>query len=132
MDIGPGPPPNDLEAKVYNALGTLGIRSQRVEHSFRGAFMWAQFGGGLELFVSADPAGTDNSEFSVLSERQIAGLTVQRVDYGSGLIRDRFACGDVGYAVDGAVPPGFADFEEFLASFIDELDCGEMRAPKGT
>lgn len=85
--------------------------------------MWAQFDGGLEFFVSAYPAGTDNSQFAVLDERQIAGLTVQRVDNGSGLIRDRFACDEVDYSVEGAVPPGFADMDEFLARFIEAIDC---------
>lgn len=122
-DTGPTPPLNVLEAKVVGTLGYLGILGQRAEYSFRGAVIWAQFDIGDALFVSAHPAGTDNSEFSVLSERQIAGLTVQRVEDTPGLIRDRFSCDDVTYAVDGTVPPGFADMEGFLAALIEALDC---------
>lgn len=122
-DTGATPPLNVLEAKVVSALSALGIEGQRVEHSFRGAVIWAQFDGEMALFVSAYPADTDNSEFTVLSERQIAGLTVQHVEFRGGPIRDRFACGDVTYFADGAVPPGFEEFDAFLLRLIESLDC---------
>ena len=122
-DTGSPPPLNALEAKIVDTLETLGIQAQQADHSFRGADMWAQFDGGLELFVSAYPADIGLGDFTVVGERQIAGVRVKRLDYGSGLPRSGFACDDANYLVDGAVPPGFADMDAFLTRFIDALDC---------
>lgn len=122
-DTGSPPPLNVLEAKIVKALASLGIEGNRAEHSFAGASIWAQFDGDRALFINAHPTGTDHSDVAVLSERLIGSVTVQRVEHTSGLIRDRFQCGDTMYETDGAVPPGFADFEQFLARLTHGLGC---------
>jgi hypothetical protein len=73
--------------------------------------------------VHAYPIGTDGGEFSVLSERVIAGRIVQRVEYASGPVRERFECEDVTYEAEGATPSGFASFDAFLAELIATLGC---------
>lgn len=88
--------------------------------------MWSRFGDGSELFVFANPVGFDTSGASVVARREIAGVTVERVEYASGpTLRDRFQCGDLEFESEGAVPPGYDDFDSFLARFIAELDCSQ-------
>ena len=92
-------------------------------NSWNSASIWSPLDDESAVFVHAVPTGTDRSEFSVLSERVIAGRLVQHVEYASGLIRERFECDDVTYYADGATPSGFADFEAFLAELIGALGC---------
>ena len=117
------PPPNDLEALIVDALAVLGLEGQRAEYSPTSAFIWVPGEEGAELYVHAFMTGTDGGEFSVLSERVVAGLTVQRVEYASGPVRDRFGCGDVTYEVEGAPPPAFSSMDALLAELIPVLGC---------
>lgn len=110
---------------IVDALAALGVDAQRVEYSFNGAFMWAEFDGGSALFVSAVPIGTDGGDFSVLNERLIRGVTVQQVRYPTGPVRDRFDCANATYEAEGATPPGFAQFDDFLLRFIEGLHCSQ-------
>jgi hypothetical protein len=114
---------NPTETRIADSLAALGIASDRAEYSVFGGTMWSQFGHGLELFVSAIPVETDHAEFAVLSQRDIEGIVVLRVAYGSGAVRDRFVCDTLRFEVEGDVPPGFVDIEAFLAAFIGALDC---------
>lgn len=130
QDEDPAPPmQNALEAVLTDALAVLGIQAQRAEYSLNSAFMWAPFEDGSALYVHALPTDTDRGEYSVLSERVIAGRTVRRVEYESGLIRDRFECEGVTYGAEGATPPGFATFDAFLAEFIPLLGCATSDGP---
>lgn len=125
QDEDPAPPmQNALEAVITDALAVLGIQAQRAEYSLNSAFMWAPFDDGAALYVHALPTDTDRGEFSVLSERVIGGQTVLRVEYESGLTRDRFECEGVTYGAEGATPPGFATFDDFLAELIPLVGCG--------
>ena len=124
QDADPSPPmQNALEAVIDDALGALGIQAQRAEYSLNSAFMWAPFEDGSALYVHAFRTGTDGGAFAVVGERLVAGRTVQRVEYASGPVRDRFACEDVTYEIDGATPPGFASVDAFLAEFFPLLGC---------
>jgi len=123
---GSPPPLNEFEAKIIDALQTLGMEGEVGEHGFRNAVIWTPYEQS-PLFVHAWPTGTDRGEFSVLSERVVEGRTVRRVEYTSGPVRDRFECGDVTYETEGATPPGFEDFDAFLAEFIAALRCDEIR-----
>lgn len=124
QDGDPSPPmQNFLEAVVDDALSVLGIQAQRAEYSLDSAFMWAPLEGDSALFVHAFPTGTDRGEFSVTGERIVAGITVRQVEYASGPVRDRFACDDATYEVEGATPPGFRTFDEFLNELIPLLGC---------
>jgi len=120
-----GSPPmlNDLEAKVIDALSALGIDGLRAEYSPTSAFIWSPLDDESAVFVHAYPTGTDDGEFLVLSEHVIAGRTVQRVEYTSGPIRDRFECDDATYEAEGATPPGFTSFEAFLGELVTALGC---------
>lgn len=120
----PSPPmQNALEAVVADALAVLGIQAQRAEYSPTSAFMWAPFEDDSALFVHAFRTGTERGDFSVIGERVIAGITVQQVEYASGPVRDRFACEEVTYEVEGATPPGFPSYDAFLSEFITILEC---------
>ena len=119
------PPLNPLEAKIVDALATLGIHGQRAEYSFRGAIIWATLEGGSELFVSAQPPGVEDGDFVVVAERPVQGIVVQRVEYPAGQVRDRFACADATYQVETAVPPGAGDPDALLSRVIAALDCGK-------
>lgn len=123
---GSPPPLNELEAKIIDALETLGIDGELGEHGFRNALIWTPYEES-PLFVHAWPTGTDRGEFSALRERVVEGRTVRRVEYASGPVRDRFECGDVTYETEGAIPPGFEDFDAFLAEFIAALRCEEIQ-----
>jgi hypothetical protein len=116
---------NRLETKIIDALARLGVSGQRAQLPFQNANIWARFAPGSELFVNAWPTGTDRGEFSVIDERQLAGIRVERVRYTSSpVLRDRFACAGDTYEVSGAVPPGFTDMDAFVAGFIRGLGCG--------
>lgn len=121
----PSPPmQNALEAVIDDALAVLGLEAQRAEYSLTSAFMWVPFEGDDALYVHAVPTSSDGGDFTVIDERTIAGHTVQRVEYASGLIRDRFQCGEITYGVEGATPPGFTTLDDFLAEFIGLVGCG--------
>ncbi|MBA3779205.1 MAG: hypothetical protein H0X16_07905 [Chloroflexi bacterium] len=123
------PPLNAQESKIIDALATLGIEGKQAElNPFRHASIWAELGGEAELFIHANPVGTDNSDFSVLAERRVAEITVQRIEHSSGIVRDRFECAGATYGAEGAVPPGFKDFEAFLSRLIAALGCGDTSA----
>ncbi|MDQ3691653.1 MAG: hypothetical protein M3406_16810 [Chloroflexota bacterium] len=125
----PAPPmQNALEAVIDDSLAVLGLEAERAEYSPTSAFMSVPLEEGAALYVHAFPTGTDGGEFSVLDEHLIAGRTVQRVEYASGPVRDRFECEDVTYEVEGATPPGFASLDAFLLEFIAILGCA---APAG-
>ncbi|MGH2380716.1 MAG: hypothetical protein ACRDG7_05790, partial [Candidatus Limnocylindria bacterium] len=124
QDDDPSPPmQNAFEAVVDDALAVLGIQAQRAEYSPDSAFMWAPLGNDSALFVHAFRTGTDRGDVSVTGGRVVAGTTVQRVEYASGPVRDRFACDDVTYEVEGVTPPGFASFDAFLAELMPLLGC---------
>jgi hypothetical protein len=59
----------------------------------------------------------------VSDERVLADITVRTVEYASGLVRERFACGDVTYEVGGSTPPGFPTLDAFLTELIPLLGC---------
>lgn len=120
----PSPPmQNLLEAVVSDALAVLGLEAERAEYSPDGALMWAPLEDDSALFVHAFRTGTDRGDLSVIDERTVAGIAVQQVEYASGLVRDRFACEDVTYEVEGATPPGFTTFDAFLAELMPLLGC---------
>jgi hypothetical protein len=110
---------------VIDALRTLGITGQRAQLPFRNASIWADFGTAASaLFVSAYPLGTLDRSFSVVDERQRAGIVVQQVRRPPDVrISTRFECSGDEYWVDGAVPPGFADLDAFVERLIRALGC---------
>jgi len=114
---------NGLEVKVIDALGRLGITGKRAQLPFRDASIWADFGSGFELFVSAYPLGTVDRNYIVLDERRLAGITVQHVQRPSATISTRFECSGDEYWVRGAVPPGFTEMDAFVERFISALAC---------
>jgi hypothetical protein len=78
-----------------------------------------------QLFISAGPTRTRGTDLTVIDERQIEGIKVQRIQYTSGPpVRHRFECADDTYVVWGAVPPGSQDMDAFVARFIRALGCG--------
>lgn len=128
----PAPPmQNALEAAIADALAVLGLEAQRAEYSPTSAFMRVPLDGDAALYIHAFPTGTDGGEFSVRDERLVAGRTVQRVEYASGPVRDRFGCDDVTYEVEGATPPGFSSIDAFLFEFIAILGCGAPEVSPG-
>lgn len=117
------PPHNPRETKVIDALATLGITGIRAELSFEGASIWAQ-AEGWRLFVGAYRTATMSGEFTVIDERRLEGVRVQRVEYSSGPPpRHRFECAADTYEVRGDVPPGFADMDALVGRFIRALGC---------
>jgi hypothetical protein len=63
-------------------------------------------------------------EFTVIDERRLEGVRVQRVQYGSDPPpRHRFECATDTYEVRGTVPPGFADMDVLVGRFIRALGC---------
>lgn len=123
---GTQPPLNGLEVKVINALARLGITGQRAQLPFRDATIWADLGTGSQLFVNAYPLGTADRNFTVIDERQLAGIAVQHVrrpSYPDGTISSRFECSGDEYWFGGAVPPGFADMDAFVERFLGALVC---------
>lgn len=120
------PPPiayNELERKVIRSLASLGIEADTGDHSLQGADMWAEFDDGSALYVSAHPPETPIGDGSVIGERTINGVVVERFEYFSGLVKDSFVCDGTRYDAHGAVPPGFEDFDAFLTSFIAAVGC---------
>jgi hypothetical protein len=123
---GTQPPLNGLEVKVIDALRTLGITGQRAQLPSRDAAIWADLGRGSALFVNAYPLGTADRNYTVIDERQLAGIKVQHVRRPSsadGTMSTRFECSREEYWVGGAVPPGFADMDAFVERFIRALAC---------
>ena len=117
------PPLNPLETKVVGALAALGIAGMRAELPYENAQIWAQ-GPGWQLFVGAYRTETMRGEFTVIDERRLEGVRVQRVQYESGPPpRHRFECATETYEVRGAVPPGFADMDVLVGRFIRALGC---------
>lgn len=117
------PPLNPRETKVIGALATLGITGMRAQLPFEEATIWAQ-GQGWRLFVGAYRTETMRGEFSVIDERRLEGVRVQRVQYSSGPPpRHRFECAAETYEVSGDVPPGFADMDALVGRFIRALGC---------
>lgn len=125
------PPLNDLEATLVDALFVLGLEGQRAEYSLTSAFIWVPLEEDAVLSVHALPTGTDGGDFSVRDERLIAGRAVQRVEYASGPIRDRFECAEVTYEVEGATPPGFSTIDVLLAELISVLGCATPSGAPG-
>jgi hypothetical protein len=120
----PSPPiQNLMEATIADALSVLGLDAQRAEYSPLGAAMWAPLAGDAALFVDAHATGTDRGDAQVSDERVLADITVRTVEYASGLVRERFACGDVTYEVGGSTPPGFPTLDAFLTELIPLLGC---------
>ena len=117
------PPLNPRETKVIGALATLGITGERAELPFENASIWAH-GSGWQLYVNDSRMGTAPSGFTVIDERQLEGVRVQRVQYSSGPPpRHRFECATDTYEVRGTVPPGFADMDVLVGRFIRALGC---------
>jgi hypothetical protein len=116
------PPLNPRETKVIRALATLGIRGMRAQLPFDEATIWAR-GEGWLLFVGAYPTATMRGEFSVIDERRLEGVRVQRVQYSGPPPRQRFECVTDTYEVSGDVPPGFADMDALVGRFIRALGC---------
>lgn len=120
-----GPPPlNRMELKVIEALAQVGVTGQRAEFAADDASIWAQMTTGL-LFVTAGKTSTRGRDFTVIEERQIEGIRVQRIQYSSGPpVRHRFECSDDAYVVWGAVPPSAQNMESLVARLIRALRCG--------
>ena len=119
------PPLNPRETKVIGALATLGITGMQAEppHGGENAQIWAR-GPGWQLFVGAGRTETMPREFSVIDERRLEGVRVQRVEYSSGPPpRHRFECATDTHEVRGNVPPGFADMDALVGRFIRALGC---------
>ena len=94
------------------------------EHGFgKSAAIWSRIDADSAFYVNTNPVGTDGAEVSVLFQREIEGVTVERVEYPAAEVRDRFTCRDLIFETGGTVPPGFDDFDVFLARFIAVLDC---------
>ena len=105
------------------ALAALGIAGMRAELPYENAQIWAQ-GPGWQLFVGAYRTETMRGEFTVIDERRLEGVRVQRVQYSSDPPpRYHFECATDTYEVRGAVPPGFADWDAFVGRFISALGC---------
>lgn len=123
--LGDTPPPlTATESRIIESLGALGIAAMPAEHGFgKSAAIWSRIDADRALYVYANLVGTDGAEFSVIAQRDIEGVTVERVEYASGPVRDRFPCDDLVFETEGAVPPGFDDFDIFLGRFIVVLDC---------
>ena len=74
--------------------------------------------------MSAYPLGTVDRNYTVIDERQLAGIGVQHVRRPTDpAIRSRFECAADEYWVRGAVPPAFADMDAFVERFISALAC---------
>jgi len=115
---GTQPPLNAREVKVIAALGTLGITGQRAQLPFNEASIWADFGSGRHLFVTAYPLGTVDGNYTVIDGRQVARILVQHVQRASGTISSRFECSGDEYWVAGADPPGFPNIDVFVERLV--------------
>lgn len=119
------PPLNRLETKVVDALAKLGVAGQRAELPFGNAAIWAQVGTGSQLFANAAPTASWRGEFTVIDDRRVDGIRVQRVRYANDAEpRRRFECAGDTYEVRGVAPAAFADMDAFVAQFIRALGCG--------
>lgn len=118
------PPLNRLEVTVIDALGQLGITGERAELPFEDASIYAELTTG-QLFVKAGPTKTRGTDLTVIDERQIEGIRVQRIQYTSGPpVRNRFECSSDTYEIWGAVPADVPDTDTLIARFIRALGCG--------
>ena len=115
---GTQPPLNAREVKVIAALGALGITGQRAQLPFNEASIWADFGSGRHLFVTAYPLSTVDRDYIVIDERQVARILVQHVQRASGTISSRFECSGDEYWVAGADPPGFPNIDVFVERLV--------------
>ena len=115
---GTQPPLNAREMKVIAALGALGITGQRAQLPFNEASIWADFGSGRHLFVTAYPLSTVDRNYTVIDERQVARILVQHVQRASGAISSRFECSGDEYWVAGADPPGFPNIDVFVERLV--------------
>lgn len=113
-----------LEVKIIDALSELGISAHRAEMPGNSASISARLSDGSMLLVFAARSGTLGGDYSVIDERRVEGVAVQRVRYPSGPTGDRFDCTGDTYEVRTEVPPGFADMDAFLGRFIRALGCG--------
>ena len=96
----------------------------QAEHGYgKSAAIWSRIDADSAFYVDTNPVGIVGADVSVLLQREIAGVTVERVEYPAVGVRDRFQCGDLIVETGGDVPPGFDDFDVFLARFIAVLDC---------
>lgn len=119
------PPLNRLELKVVDALSRLGIVGQRAQLPFENASIYAQSGTAPPLFVNAWPPGSSHDEFTVVDQRQLSGVHVDRIRYST--IPEpvyRFACAQNTYEVSGTPPPTFEDMDTFVSRLIDALGRG--------
>ena len=123
IDAGLLPGLNEVETRISKSLSALGISSVQAEDAAFGGSMWSQFDDGSALYVTANPLEADHAEFSVVAQREIQGVAVQRVAYASGAVRDRFRCDGLVFEVEGTVPPRFGDKEAFLGKLVAVLDC---------
>ncbi len=74
--------------------------------------------------MGAYRTATMSGEFTVIDERRLEGVRVQRVEYSSRPPpRHRFECAADTYEVRGDVPPGFADMDALVGRFIRALGC---------
>ena len=123
--IGTQPPLNGREVKVIDALGKLGFNGQRVQLPAGDASIWVDFGTATSaLFVSVYPLGTVDRNYTVVDERQLAGIVVRHVRRpSSDDTRIRFECSGDEYWTGGAVPPGFASMDAFVERLITALAC---------
>jgi hypothetical protein len=132
-DLGDTPPPlNATEARIVRSLATLGIAAAPVQHNVGTTVdLWARFDDGTELFVSTYPVGRGESGLVLLDEREIDGVSVERVRSESGSLYDRFGCGNLTFLVGGALPPGYDDLDAFLAAVRRTSDRGLSRRRPG-
>ena len=121
---GTPPPLTATESRIIESLGVLGIAAMQAEHGYgKSAAIWSRIDADSAFYVDTNPVGIVGADVSVLLQREIAGVTVERVEYPAVGVRDRFQCGDLIVETGGDVPPGFDDFDVFLARFIAVLDC---------
>jgi hypothetical protein len=115
-----------MELKIIGALAAVGVSAQRAQHPYEdSASIWADLGTGSHFFVHTAPTSAlaGESSFSVLDERQLAGIRVRHAQYERGSTHHRFECSGITYMVSGVVPPGFSDMYAFVARFIRALSC---------
>lgn len=124
---GTPPPLIPIEQRIVDALALIGVKGQRAENPGPdSASMWVPLPGGSATSIVASRLGTNRGEFSILDERFVGAIRVQRVRYTTDApdtFRSRFACSAYEYRVWGAVPPGFPDMTAFVDRLISSLDC---------
>jgi len=114
------PPFSPQEELLVEALANVGVDAERAEIAFEGASLIGRLDG-QEVQVIASGLDTVPTA-TTMSERAVDGVTVSEVTYGSGAVVDQFECQGLVIRVGGAARDA-AQYDDFLADFITELDC---------